>query len=199
MQDFLHFFQLGWYYILDWRGYEHILFIVALAALYIINDWTRVLMLMLIFTIGQGIGLTLTLFNYFNINAVFTAFLIPLTILIITGSNILNKRPKPKSINLKYFVVLFFGLIHGLSFSGGLKNLLSKSSGLILKIPSFILGLGAAQAAIALAVLAIAFILGVIIKLKRWDWTFFISSAAFGIAFVMAAERFAAALSHLPR
>ncbi|MNY43769.1 hypothetical protein D3C86_1787500 [compost metagenome] len=42
---------------------------------------------------------------------------------------------------------------------------------------------------------SIALFFGLIVKIKRWDYNFFLSSAIFGISFVMAAERLAGLIS----
>ncbi|VAW27710.1 hypothetical protein MNBD_BACTEROID06-1274, partial [hydrothermal vent metagenome] len=57
MDTFKLYFQLGMEHILDIRGYDHILFVVALTTIYLIKDWRRVLILVTAFTIGHSITL----------------------------------------------------------------------------------------------------------------------------------------------
>lgn len=189
MQDFPLYFQLGWQHILDWQGYDHILFVLALCGIYTTADWKKVLVLVTAFTIGHSITLALSVFKLISINTSLIEFLIPVTILVTALSNIISKRQKPKGQKFKYTMALFFGLIHGLGFSNYLKSLLGKSSSITAELFAFNIGLEFGQVLIVTAIMAISFVLIWIVKIKRWDYNFFLSSAIFGISFVMAAER----------
>ena len=90
---------------------------------------------------------------------------------------------------MKYTLALFFGLIHGMGFSNYLNSLLGTSKSIIAELFAFNVGLEFGQIIIVLATLLISFILVNIVKVKKWDWNFFLSSAIFGISFIMAAER----------
>lgn len=195
MQDFPLYFELGWQHILDWQGYDHILFVIVLCGTYTLTDWKKVLILVTAFTIGHSITLALSVFNIVNVKTALIEFLIPITILITSISNILSKRQKPKGQKFKYTMALFFGLIHGLGFSNYLKSLLGKSNSITAELFAFNIGLEFGQILIVTAVLILSFFLIWIVKIKRWDWNFFLSSAIFGISFVMAAERLPALLS----
>jgi len=189
MQDFPLYFELGWRHILDWKGYDHILFVMVLCGVYTLVDWKKVLILVTAFTIGHSITLALSVLKIISIDTALIEFLIPVTILITALSNILSKKPKSKGITLKYSLALFFGLIHGMGFSNYLNNLLGKSTNIAAELFAFNLGLEFGQIIIVISVLLIAFILINIVKIKKWDWNFFLSSAIFGISFIMAAER----------
>lgn len=189
MQDFYIYFELGWHHILDWEGYDHILFILALCGIYTVADWRKVLILVTAFTIGHSITLAFSVLNIISINTALIELLIPLTILVTAFSNIIHKRPKPKSLKLKYLLALFFGLIHGMGFSNYLKSLLGKTSNIAWELLAFNLGLEFGQVIIVFAGLILSFVLIWVIKIKRWDWTFFLSSAIFGISFIMTLER----------
>ncbi len=189
MQDFYLYFELGWQHILDWQGYDHVLFILALCGIYTVPDWRKVLILVTAFTIGHSITLALSVLNFVNIHTAFIEFLIPVTILITALSNIINKRPKPKSLKIKYFLALCFGLVHGMGFSNYLKSLLGKTRNIVWELLAFNLGLEFGQVIIVIAALFISFVLIWIVKIKRWDWTFFLSSAIFGISLIIAVQR----------
>ena len=189
MQDFNLYFELGWQHILDWQGYDHILFVLALCGVYTISDWKKVLILVTAFTIGHSITLALSVFSVLSINTALIEFLIPVTIVITSLLNIVNKGPKPKGLKIKYALALCFGLIHGMGFSNYLKSLLGKSTNIVWELLAFNVGLEVGQIAIVFAALTISFLLIWIVKIKRWDWTFFLSSAIFGISFIMAAQR----------
>ncbi|TCC98381.1 HupE/UreJ family protein [Pedobacter hiemivivus] len=194
MQDFSLYFQLGWQHILDWQGYDHILFVIALCGAYTFTDWKKVLILVTAFTLGHSLTLALSIFKVISVNTPLIEFLIPVTILVTAISNILSKRQKPKGQRFKYTIALFFGLIHGLGFSNYLRSLLGKSSSVTAELFAFNVGLEFGQLIIVAGVLILSFILIWIVKIKRWDYNFFVSSAIFGISFVMAAERLPALL-----
>jgi hypothetical protein len=197
MQDFALYFDLGLHHILDWNGYDHILFVMALCGIYTLKDWKKVLILVTAFTIGHSITLALSVLNILRFNTTVIEFLIPLTILVTALTNILSKKSKPKSINLKYFLALAFGFIHGMGFSNYLKSLLGKSTSIVGELFAFNVGLEVGQVIIVVLTLLLGFILVSIVKIKLWDWTFFLSSAIFGISFIMAAERLPALLKYL--
>ncbi|MBB6500782.1 HupE/UreJ family protein [Pedobacter cryoconitis] len=190
MQDFSLYFELGWQHILNWKGYDHILFVIVLCGAYTLTDWKRVLFLVTAFTIGHSITLALSVLKIITIRTDLIEFLIPVTILITAASNILSgKSSRPKGVRLKYLLALFFGLIHGMGFSNYLNSLLGKSTNIVAELFAFNIGLEFGQVIIVTGILLISFILVNIFKVKKWDWNFFLSSAIFGISFIMAAER----------
>jgi hypothetical protein len=192
MQDFPLYFQLGWQHILDWKGYDHILFVVVLCGTYTLPEWRKVLILVTAFTIGHSITLALSVLSLIRINTALIEFLIPVTIVITAATNILSGKPKKKGIPVKYFLALFFGLIHGMGFSNYLKSLLGKSTSIVAELFAFNVGLEFGQVIIVLGILLISFIIINLVRVKQWNWNFFLSSAIFGIAFMMAAERISA-------
>ena len=189
MQDFQLYFGLGWHHILDWQGYDHILFLLALCSIYGAQDLKKLLILITAFTLGHSITLALSVWQYIHINSKLIEFLIPVTILITASSNIISKKKKPKKMLFRYLLTLFFGLIHGLGFSNYLKSLMGKSTNIVVELLGFNLGLEFGQLLIVATAMLLSFILIRIVKIKAWDWNFFLSSAIFGIAFIMAAER----------
>lgn len=189
MQDFSLYFELGWQHILDWKGYDHILFVMVLCGIYTIADWKKVLILVTAFTIGHSITLALSVLKIITVNSPLIEFLIPVSILLTALINLFSKRAKPKNIKLKYTLALFFGLIHGMGFSNYLNSLLGTSRSIVAELFAFNIGLEFGQLLIVLATLLISFTLVNIVKVKKWDWNFFLSSAIFGISLMMALER----------
>ncbi len=191
MQDFWLYFQLGREHIADWQGYDHIIFVMALCLRYLLKDWRKVLVLVTAFTIGHSITLALSVFNYINIPRGWIEFLIPVTIMITALSNVLQRHAEPKGrFPLVYFYALFFGLIHGLGFSTYLKSLLGKTTSIVGELLAFNLGLEAGQLIIVLAVLLVSWLFVSVLKVPRHEYTVFVSGAIFGVASIMAIERF---------
>jgi len=121
--------DMGFKHISDINAYDHILFLVALCAIYRLSEWKKILILVTAFTIGHSITLALAAFEIITFPAKYIEFLIPITILITSLYNIFSKPPKSslsssRSININYLFALFFGLIHGMGFSNFLRSLL---------------------------------------------------------------------------
>ncbi|RYY30636.1 MAG: HupE/UreJ family protein [Sphingobacteriaceae bacterium] len=190
MPDFLLYFQLGLEHICDWKGYDHILFVTVLCGIYQLSDWKKVLVLITAFTIGHSITLALSVFQIIRINTSVIEFLIPVTIVLTALNNIGKRSIRQNPISLTYFLTLFFGLIHGLGFSSYLKSLLGRSTSIIAELFAFNIGLECGQILIVISVLLLAFLLIRTFKIKPTDWSFFLSSAIFGIALIMCIDRF---------
>jgi len=179
------YFQLGWQHIINWDAYDHILFVIALSAIYLLGDWRRVLVLVTAFTVGHSITLALSVLHIIRIPAALIEFLIPVTICITAISNIIRKSDEPQKLQLNYFYALFFGLIHGLGFSNYLKSLLGSQANIVKPLLGFNLGLEFGQIIIVMCILLISTAIVKFGGLKRRDWSMFLSSATFGVAFLM--------------
>ncbi|GEP93136.1 HupE / UreJ protein [Chitinophaga terrae (ex Kim and Jung 2007)] len=182
------YFELGWQHIVNWDAYDHILFVIALSAIYLLRDWKKVLVLVTAFTIGHSVTLALSVLNIIRIPSEIVEFLIPVTICITALSNILRKTEQPQSLQLNYFYALFFGLIHGLGFSNYLKSLLGSQANIVQPLLGFNIGLEVGQIVIVMAILIFSTLIVNIGRIKRRDWTMFLSSATFGAAFIMVLE-----------
>jgi len=193
LHDFYIWFTTGIEHIADWKGYDHILFLLALCGIYPLNEWKKVLFNITAFTIGHSLTLVLSVLNILKINTSLVEFLIPLTIIITclinlknsNNGNIKNKHPA-------YWLACFFGLIHGLGFSTLLKQMLGDEQSVLLPLFSFNVGLEVGQLFIVISVLIFSLALTSLLRIKQNNGNFFISSAVFGIAFIMAIERFQA-------
>jgi len=190
MQNFYLYLELGWQHILNWQAYDHILFLTALCGVYLISDWIKVLILITAFTIGHSITLALSVLNIFTFSTNWIEFLIPLTIVATTIINISRKRTFNKKLNFTYLLTLFFGLIHGLGFSNYLKILLGKNDSIVTQLLAFNIGIEIGQIVIVILVLLISFVVISILRIQKREWHLFLSSAIFGIALMMAIDRF---------
>lgn len=192
MSEFGVYFLMGKDHILDYmNGYDHILFIVALCAVYLLGDWRRVLVLVTAFTIGHSITLALATLEIIPTNTQLVELLIPVTILITAMSNIVKKQDgySPRLIQLNYLYALGFGLIHGMGFSNNLKALLGKDERIVSQLLAFNLGLELGQIIIVAIFLGITFLLVDLFGVNRRDWRLVVSSAVGGIALIMIKDR----------
>lgn len=186
---FWDYFHIGWDHIINRNAWDHLLFIMALSAIYVFKDWKQVLILVTAFTIGHTVTLILATFNIIRFSSTWIEFLIPVTIMITALANTLMKKFTPKTIRHNYFLALAFGLIHGMGFANGLRSLLGKESDILLPLLGFNLGLEAGQLVAVLALLILAAIWQGVFKVSRRDWVLFLSGGAFMAALVMAMER----------
>ncbi|MFN7014243.1 MAG: HupE/UreJ family protein [Bacteroidia bacterium] len=189
MSDFYIWFITGLEHIADWNGYDHMLFLLALSGVYSFKNWKKLLILITAFTIGHSITLALSVLNYIVIKSEWIEFFIPLTILSTCILNLKNLDKPVKYQSVKYILTLFFGLIHGLGFSYLLKSLLGKEENISGPLFAFNIGLEAGQIIIVGLIFLISITLTSFLKIAERDKNFFISSAVFGIAFIMTSER----------
>jgi hypothetical protein len=103
MDEIPLYFSIGWEHIISINALDHILFVTALAAIYIFKDWKKVLILVTAFTIGHSLTLALSVYDVIRVNDKIVEFLIPVTILITGVFNLFQKNFSPKSLQLNYF------------------------------------------------------------------------------------------------
>lgn len=189
MGDFGFYLREGVYHITDWKGYDHIMFVMALCLPYLLKDWRRVLILITAFTLGHTITLALSVFNKILVPTSWIEFLIPVTIVITALENLMNNNTDRKHTNWRYISALVFGLIHGMGFSNYLKSLLGKSESIVTQLLAFNIGLEAGQLLIVAVVLFISFLFVQVLNTQRREWTVFMSGGIFALALIMAIER----------
>ena len=189
LESFKIYLQLGFEHISDLAGYDHILFIIALCAVYRLVQWRSILILVTAFTIGHSMTLALAAFNLVTINADLVELLIPVTIILTCLLNVLYKEIHTKQIRLNYGITLFFGLIHGLGFSSQFSMLKSREQSIVDLLLPFNIGIELGQLIIVVFIMLLTYIFLDLLKVKQYAWNLFISGAAFGVAFVLVLER----------
>ncbi|MEP6674877.1 MAG: HupE/UreJ family protein [Ferruginibacter sp.] len=190
MDDFSFYCSLGWHHIISWDALDHLLFILALCAIYLLNNWKQVLVLVTAFTIGHSLTLALSVYDVIRVNARLVEFLIPCTIMTTAVFNFFQKKFDRKSLRLNYFLALFFGLIHGMGFANTIRFMLAKDQHMAMPLFSFNLGLEAGQIAVVTVILFISYITVNKAGLNRKWWVWGLSGISFLVALKMAVERF---------
>lgn len=188
MSLFETYFDQGKDHILDYaNGYDHILFVIALCAIYSFRDWKRVLVLVTAFTIGHSITLALATLNIIDVNEKLVEFLIPVTIFVTAMFNIFKKEDAytERLVQLNYVFALFFGLIHGMGFSGYLRVILGKQRDIISPLFAFNIGLEFGQIIIVAFFLFTCFIFVDLLRVDQRDWRLVLSSMVAGAALVL--------------
>ena len=190
MHPFEFYLKLGFEHIANLNGYDHILFLVVLCAVYQISQWRNILILVTAFTIGHSITLFIVSLDFFSIPSKIIKLLIPVTILITSLQNVINIKQIENSSHMgkNYFMALFFGLIHGMDFSNYFKALIMSPDEIVIPLLGFNIGIELGQLLIVLFIVLISFIFLNIIKIKHLKWNLFISGAAFGISLITIME-----------
>ncbi len=191
MDQFSQYLLIGKDHILDLRnGYDHILFVIALCAVYAVRDWKKVLILVTAFTVGHSITLALATFNVVHYSSEVIEFLIPCTIFITAISNLFRSESSvaKSSIHINYLFAGGFGLIHGLGFSTLLRELLGSSENIVSLLFAFNIGLELGQIIIVGIFMGLTFIIVDLADVSRRDWKMIISSAVAGIALILIKE-----------
>lgn len=189
MSDVAFYFNTGWHHIISWDALDHILFIVALVAIYLAKNYKQVLVLITAFTIGHSLTLALSVYNVIRVNEKWVEFLIPCTIVATAILNFFVKEYQPKSLRINYILALFFGLIHGMGFANTIRFMLAKNQQITLPLLSFNIGLEVGQIVVVAVILSISFLLVNKLKLKRQWWVSVLSGIAALVALKMMVDR----------
>jgi hypothetical protein len=184
---FSTYFELGIRHIVDINAYDHMVFLLALIAVYQLIDLKKVVLLVTAFTIGHSITLVLATLELVKVETKYIEFLIPITILIAALTNIIHGKSAGKgAMGWKYFLATFFGLIHGMGFSNYLRALLSKEQDVFVPMLGFNLGVEFGQLIIVLVILLFGTLGSQVFRFKHRDWILVISGACVGIALILA-------------
>ena len=189
---------LGATHITDLAGFDHILFLVALAASYDLTKLGRMALLATAFTIGHSLTLFLAGLDLVRASLSWIEFLIPVTIIAMsilqiggTSFDLSLKKQATRAYvrNSIYLITALFGLIHGLGFSSFYRIAADRGAGIVLPLLKFNLGVELGQLLILTVTLAI-FSLGRAFGVTTRSQQLFIGGATFGLAAMMAIENF---------
>ncbi len=191
MSIFELYLKLGIDHIMDLKGYDHILFILALCSIYKLKEWRRVLILITAFTIGHSVTLVLATLKLISVSTGLIEFLIPLTIFVTALFNAINRGTIVSRAfhYFKYTAALFFGLVHGLGFSNYLRSLLGSESSIFKPLLSFNLGIELGQIIIVSIIMLITWIVVDLFRTSRRDWNLVLSGVGMGIALILMIDR----------
>lgn len=190
METFKLFLVLGLEHIIDIKGSDHILFVIALTALFTISDWKKVLILVTAFTIGHSITLALATLRVINFNTELIEFLIPVTIFLTAFFNLFRNKGagRPMKAQINYYFAMFFGMIHGLGFSNYLRSLLGTDETIITQLLAFNIGLEIGQIIVVVLFLIASIIVVDLGGVSKRDWRLVISAGVAAISLTMMYE-----------
>ncbi len=190
MSEFELYLNLGLNHISDLGAYDHIVFIVALCAVYLVKQWRQILVLVTAFTIGHSVTLALSTLGILLVPTDIVEFLIPTTIFVTCVSNVVKPIDMEfsRKMNMNYLLALFFGLIHGMGFSNYLRALLGEEESILLPLFAFNIGLEIGQLMIVALVLLGAGLAVQVFRAEHRAWNLVVSGAAAGISIILMAE-----------
>jgi len=183
MSTFILYFKLGYRHILDLYGIEHMLFIIALMAIYLLRDWKKVLFLFLFYLIGNSISLNLSVNRIINPNPEIINYLVSVTLFIAAVSNVFRtekstiiRRPT------KYLFAVIYGIIQGFGLAHYFSNIIDINRKITLPLIAFNLGIESGYLLILFLYLIISWIFVNNLGVSKKTWYLVISSAIAGIA-----------------
>ncbi|MBC6988079.1 HupE/UreJ family protein [Hymenobacter sp. BT491] len=197
MSAFQTYLKLGFFHIFNLQAYDHLVFLLALCAPYVLADWRRVVALVTSFTVGHSITLALATLGFVQYSPKLIEILIPITILLTCLVNLLQagsgqgrsqiprRKPLPLVLTVPNVLAAVFGLVHGLGFSSYLRELLGRNSRPVTELLAFNLGVELGQLLIVSLILALGFVVLRGFRTNRRDWILVTSGAAAGIATVL--------------
>lgn len=151
MSDLGAFIQLGFGHIVSVEAMDHILFLVALAAIYRPRDWRDALWVVTSFTVGHSVTLALAVTGVVTLPTALIEFLIPVTIVATCIENLIVRDRLRTPLSWRYRPVLaaVFGLVHGAGFANYLRSLFMDQ--IALPLFGFNVGIEAGQVVVLLA------------------------------------------------
>jgi hypothetical protein len=196
MSDLATFAKLGFHHIVNPAALDHILFLLALAAVYRREDWRDALWVVTAFTVGHSITLALAVTGALVLPTPLIEFLIPVTIVVTALENIAVRSRAVTPWNGRYRALFtaVFGLVHGAGFANYLRTMFDGP----IVVPLFGFNLGIELGQILVLSLAAVLLAGIdrLLSLRRGElliayrWRVVsVSAAVLLVASRMAVER----------
>ena len=193
METFTIYGKLGFEHVLDPAGYDHVLFLIALAIPFTYRQWRPVVWLATLFTLAHCFSLALAAFQWVEVDSGWVEFLIPATILLTAGFNLwmLRQGWEPsRAVTWHLLFTAIFGLIHGLGFSNYFGMLMSGEEEKAGPLLGFALGIEGAQLVVLGFVLPLSFFLLAKLRLPQKTYIAVVSLAILVLSTVLAVKAF---------
>ncbi len=192
---FFTYLDLGFYHIVAVDAYDHIVFLIALCAVYRLREWRRAAILATAFTIGHSVSLALAVLQLIVPPYALIEKLIPVTIALTALLNmyrvVFNKtgvQEKAGSDNITgavgkpvwkaegaYFIAAAFGAIHGMAFSQLLVNM---ETHIFQPLLAFNIGIELGQLLLLSILLIVSWLALDLLRVPQRVWTLSVSSLA---------------------
>jgi hypothetical protein len=148
MSELAAFARMGFLHIADPAALDHLLFLLALAAIYRGRDWRAAAWVVTAFTVGHSVTLALAVTGALALPTDLIEFLIPVTIVATGVENLLVRDRHSAPLGGRYRPVFagVFGLVHGAGFANYLRSLFTGS--ILVPLFGFNVGIELGQLAI---------------------------------------------------
>jgi hypothetical protein len=170
MSDFLFYTDLGFFHVLDPAGYDHVLFLTALALPFSFGQWKKVFWLATLFTLTHCFSLALSAYGVVEVDSGLVELLIPITILITALFNLYIEGrgdTLSRAFHLDLWATAFFGLIHGFGFSNYFRMLMAGEDEKTGPLLGFAAGIELAQILVLVVVMGLTYAVTEWLKVKR--------------------------------
>lgn len=202
--------RMGFEHMLDWRAYDHLLFLAVLCAPYPPARWRELLVLVTAFTAGHSASLALATLGWIRLDNDLVEYLILATIAATAAGNLaIAARVDPalapggpvatpagrafpaslRTARSRYLAAALFGVVHGLGFSTFLRLALGAERSLFLPLLSFNVGLELAQVAAVGVLLACSLAAAKLLRTPPRIWNAAVSVTGGAWALALAASR----------
>ena len=167
MDTLFFYFELGINHVLDPNGYDHVLFMFALALPYLFKSFSKLLVLATAFTLAHCLSLALAAFNVLSVDAGIIEFLIPVTIALTAVQNLIISGSSKAIYRIQLVPTIFFGLIHGFGFSNYFRMIMSGESSKLTALTGFTLGIELAQIIVITSTLLLTLLIALLASERK--------------------------------
>ncbi len=195
MSELLAFLGLGFRHIVNPEAVDHVLLLLALAAVYRLRDWREALWVVTAFTVGHSVTLALAVTQTLVLPTPWVEFLIPITIVATGVENVVvrDRARAPWGGRYRPVFSAVFGLVHGAGFATYLRSLFVER--VALPLFGFNVGIELGQV-LVLSLAALAFVLAdrALARLRRserWPTAPRLRTVAVSAAVILIAARWA--------
>lgn len=191
MSDLELYLRLGFSHILDWQGYDHMLFLLAMAAVYRVQDWRRLAVQVTAFTLGHSLTLALVAAGVVPHGAVWVEAAIAGSILVTALANLYRLREEgpPALPWVRYALALVFGLVHGMGFSSYFLGLLGDAPSVVRPLLYFNVGIECGQLLFVAGIAGLSWAAQRLLRVQHWHWRLGTSLLAAAVAAWMVWDR----------
>lgn len=181
MSDFWLYFNQGLHHIIDWKSYEHLIFLLLVCAAYTFSEWKRILIALSVFTIINFISILLAAYNVVRVSQNLVLFLIPFTIMLVGVFNVFTagKEKRMEKLGVVYIAATFYGFIHGMVYHGIFSAATDGKN--FFSLFSYTLGIEIGQILVAIIILMIGIIFHSVFRFNKRDWVLVVSALVIGM------------------
>ena len=189
MNDWQIWFSTGMEHILDFNGYDHMMFVSLLVFTYPVKEWKKLFMLITAFTLGHSLTLALSVTDVVKLPQQYTELLIILTIIFTSVYLLFASKNTAKGGRLIYLIICCFGLIHGLGFSYLLKAMLGSSESIITPLLMFNVGLETGQIIVVVFMALVMLLIGKYAMAIEWQFKVGVISVILVVSLILCYSR----------